>query len=69
MDYDIDNPEKSSDYLIMQMMNNSLSKIYLGNAVEVLENHIDDNSIALLFVDPPYNIGKKFSNFIDRWSS
>ena len=28
-----------------------------------------DNSVDLIFIDPPYNIGKKFDSSIDKWSS
>jgi site-specific DNA-methyltransferase (adenine-specific) len=43
--------------------------IHHGDAIEVLRFEISDASIDLIFVDPPYNIGKKFSQFEDRWSS
>ena len=42
--------------------------IYLGNCIEILSK-IDDDSVDLIFADPPYNIGKKFANFNDSWSS
>lgn len=42
--------------------------IYNGDAIEVLKS-IPDESIDLIFADPPYNIGKKFANFIDKWPS
>ncbi|MEA5537247.1 adenine-specific DNA-methyltransferase [Crocosphaera sp. XPORK-15E] len=42
--------------------------IFLGNALEVLKEDIEDHSINLIFADPPYNIGKKYANFIDKWS-
>ncbi|OQY45943.1 MAG: adenine-specific DNA-methyltransferase [Candidatus Parabeggiatoa sp. nov. 2] len=43
--------------------------IHHGDAIEVLRFEISDASIDLIFVDPPYNIGKKFSQFEDRWPS
>ncbi|ORJ61367.1 adenine-specific DNA-methyltransferase [Geothermobacter hydrogeniphilus] len=43
--------------------------IYFGDALGVLHEKISDSSVDLIFVDPPYNIGKKFSNFKDRWPS
>ncbi|KTD64284.1 adenine-specific DNA-methyltransferase [Legionella spiritensis] len=43
--------------------------IFHGDAIEVLKNEIADESIDLIFVDPPYNIGKKFSRFKDSWPS
>lgn len=48
-------------------INNEL--IYHGDAVELLSQEIKDASIDLIFADPPYNIGKKFSNFRDKWDS
>lgn len=44
-------------------------KIFNGNAIDVLENKIEDNSIDLIFVDPPYNIGKDFNGRIDKWET
>lgn len=43
-------------------------KIIWGEAIEALET-FEDNSIDLIFADPPYNIGKKFVDVPDRWES
>lgn len=43
--------------------------IYWGDALHVLENCVPDASVDLIFADPPYNIGKKFANFVDKWPS
>jgi site-specific DNA-methyltransferase (adenine-specific) len=43
--------------------------IHHGDAIEILRQEISDESVDLVFVDPPYNIGKKFSNFHDKWPS
>ncbi len=43
--------------------------IYHGDALEIMKQEIPDESIDLVFVDPPYNIGKKFADFHDKWSS
>ena len=32
-------------------------------------NKIENNSIDLIFADPPYNIGKNFNGFIDKWNT
>lgn len=48
---------------------NKLTKIIWGEAIEVLNQYVEDESVDLIFVDPPYNIGKKFANFLDQWSS
>ena len=44
-------------------------KIYQGDAIEILQNKIEDNSVDLIFVDPPYNIGKNFNGLKDKWKS
>ena len=43
--------------------------IYQGDALEILENEIKDSSIDLIFVDPPYNIGKNFNGLKDKWAT
>lgn len=43
--------------------------IYQGDAIEILENEIKDKSIDLIFVDPPYNIGKDFNGLKDKWKT
>ncbi len=45
------------------------SKIYIGDALEILRDEIPDGSVNLVFADPPYNIGKRLANFIDKWPS
>lgn len=30
---------------------------------------LPDESVDLIFADPPYNIGKRFANFVDKWPS
>ena len=42
--------------------------IYHADALEVLEE-IPDESIDLIFVDPPYNIGKNFAGRKDKWKT
>lgn len=42
--------------------------IYHGNCFDVL-HQIRDGSVALIFADPPYNIGKRFGDFDDEWPS
>lgn len=43
--------------------------IYWGDAIRVLSELIPDQSVHLIFADPPYNIGKRFSRFVDKWES
>jgi len=43
--------------------------IYNGDAIQVLESKIEDKSVDLIFVDPPYNIGKDFNGLKDKWKT
>ena len=42
--------------------------VFHGDCLEILGN-VPDESIDLIFADPPYNIGKKFGDFKDSWPS
>lgn len=50
------------------MLSNNLATIYHGDCVEVLAK-VPDGSVDLIFADPPYNIGKSFGQFKDKWPS
>ena len=39
-----------------------------GDSIKILKT-IPDNSVNLIFVDPPYNIGKNFNGYKDKWES
>ena len=43
-------------------------KIIFGDAIEALKK-IPNGTIDLIFIDPPYNIGKNFSGLKDKWVS
>jgi site-specific DNA-methyltransferase (adenine-specific) len=43
--------------------------VFLGDCLEVLRSQVPDGSVDLVFADPPYNIGKTFGAFQDRWPS
>ena len=43
--------------------------VYNGDAISVFKEKIEDNSIDLIFVDPPYNIGKDFNGRKDKWKT
>ncbi len=43
--------------------------VYWGDAIQALSELIPDYSVHLIFDDPPYNIGKQFSQFVDTWES
>lgn len=53
----------------MQILGNELCLAILGDTEEVLDRQVADASVDLIFVDPPYNIGKRFSKFYDKWPS
>lgn len=43
-----------------------INKLYLGDCLELF-NKIDNDSIDLIIIDPPYNLGKDFGNKSDQW--
>ena len=47
---------------------NETTKIFHGDGIEVLQG-LPDESIDLVFCDPPYNIGKRIGHFSDVWRS
>ncbi len=53
----------------MRFFGSSDIKIIHGDALQVLSECISDNSIDLVFADPPYNIGKNFAGCLDKWDS
>jgi site-specific DNA-methyltransferase (adenine-specific) len=44
-------------------------QIILGDVIAALTDAVKDESIDLIFADPPYNIGKNFNGRKDRWHS
>ena len=44
-------------------------KIINDDAIKVLQTEIPNNSIDLIFADPPYNIGKNFNGNKDKWET
>ena len=42
--------------------------IYHGDALKVLKS-LPNESVDLIFVDPPYNIGKNFAGRKDKWET
>jgi len=51
----------------LKYLGNGDHTIIMGDAIVAL-NTIEDNSIDLIFADPPYNIGKNFNGYKDKWS-
>lgn len=52
----------------MQIFEKNGHYIIQGDAIDYL-NSIPNESIDLIFCDPPYNIGKNFNGRQDKWSS
>ena len=50
-------------------MKENLKNTYIvKNNLEVLRN-LDDKSFEFIYMDPPYNTGRDFGHFDDKWSS
>jgi adenine-specific DNA-methyltransferase len=53
---------------LYKQYNGHLVTLYHGDTLNILHN-IPDATIDLIFIDPPYNIGKQFGTFVDKWDS
>ncbi len=53
----------------MKLFTHGNHTIINGEAIAIVKNHIADDSIDLIFADPPYNIGKQFANTKEQWPS
>lgn len=54
---------------IKNIIRNGEHIIIHSDAIFALNSEIEDNSIDLIFADPPYNIGKNFGNCKDKWET
>lgn len=52
----------------METLGNEQHRIIHGDALQGLAM-LPDNSVDLIFADPPYNIGKNFSGNKDKWAT
>ena len=52
----------------MEILGNQQHKVIYGDALEALQT-LPDNSIDLIFADPPYNIGKNFNGHVEKWKT
>lgn len=52
----------------MEIFGNDKHEIIFADVFEALKT-IPDNSVDLIFADPPYNIGKNFNGKIDKWET
>ncbi len=53
----------------MEILGNNRHKIIHGDTLEALRTQVADNSVDLIFADPPYNIGKNFNGHKDKWAT
>ena len=44
-------------------------KVIQGDSLVALSDEVPDNSVDLIFADPPYNIGKNFNGHRDKWAT
>jgi site-specific DNA-methyltransferase (adenine-specific) len=47
---------------------NNNHQVIQGDVLQALKTCVPDNSVDLLFADPPYNIGKNFNGHKDKWA-
>ncbi len=52
----------------LKEIHNNHSIAILGDSIEILQN-MKSNSVNLIFIDAPYNIGKNFGNNKDKWNT
>lgn len=52
----------------VERFSDGLTTILQGDCARVL-SQIPDGSVDLIYCDPPYNIGKCFGDFLDKWPS
>lgn len=53
----------------MRLFEKNGHAIIWGDAIDALSGEMPDNTVDLIFADPPYNIGKDFNGRKDRWPS
>ncbi len=56
------------NFFLMEILGNKNHKIIFGDAIEALHS-IHDESVDLIFADPPYNIGKIFNGYKEKWAN
>jgi adenine-specific DNA-methyltransferase len=53
----------------MEVFKHKGHAVIWGDCLDVLSDFIPDESVDLIFADPPYNIGKNFNGRKDKWKS
>ena len=62
IDHQINDSNDSNDKIIKE------NNYYIGDNIELLKN-LDDEIIDLIYFDPPYNTGRNFYDFNDKFKS
>lgn len=52
----------------MELFTKENHTIIHGDALEALNSRVQNESVDLVFADPPYNIGKDFNGLKDKWN-
>ena len=55
--------------ILMEIFPKKDRKIIWGDILEVLDSDVKDRSVNMIFLDPPYNLGKKFGKKKYKWDS
>ncbi|HEY8957089.1 adenine-specific DNA-methyltransferase [Chitinophaga sp.] len=53
----------------MEVFGTQSHTIIHGDALQALQTLVPDQSVDLIFADPPYNIGKNFNGHIEKWDT
>lgn len=53
----------------MEIFGTDSHKIIHGDALQALQTLVPDESVDLIFADPPYNIGKNFNGHVEKWDT
>ena len=46
-------------------MKDFINKVIQGDAIEIMRQ-IPDDSVDMIFADPPFNLGKKYNSYYDK---
>lgn len=53
----------------MEIFGTNSHRIIHGDALQALQTLVPDESVDLIFADPPYNIGKNFNGHVEKWDT
>ena len=60
--------DKMSNSVFLQKEEVGNHVLYQGDAIKILKS-LPNKSIDLIFIDSPYNIGKNFNGYIEKWET